>query len=207
MKDEILSRAMRVDDRRAAAAFSDPLRRRLLLQLIGREQSVAELAGATGMELKRLHYHVTALAGLGLIRVTAQRARAGRAAKLYRAAADAFYVPAALGGTSGPHEAMAVALTESLAAVRRRSGAGMVYYLEHGAPRMRAISIAQAERAATAELWKVLRLSRAEAQRLAEELAQCLYRYSHSRERGARAYLVHIALAPGPAAERAGQVV
>jgi len=70
MKDDTLSRAHRVSDRRAAAAFADPLRRRLVLELARRERALAELATSTGLDLKRVHYHVTALKKLGLVTVT-----------------------------------------------------------------------------------------------------------------------------------------
>ena len=186
---------MRIDDPRAAAVFSDPLRRRLVLRLIGQEQSIAALAAATGMELKRVHYHVTALLDLGLLLVTQERARAGRAVKMYRAAAEAFYVPDVL-GHNGPQEALAANLADSLAAVRRRTRSGVVYHLDQGSPRMQAVCTRQATHPVIAERWKVLRLSRAQAERLAEDLTRCLKTYTDSQERGARGYLVHIALAP-----------
>src|SRR5262245_51941050 len=88
MKDDTLSRAHRITDVRAAAAFSEPLRRRLVLELAGRERALAELAASTGLDLKRVHYHVTALQKLGLVRVTRKQARAGRAIKFYRTVAD-----------------------------------------------------------------------------------------------------------------------
>ena len=65
MKDDTLSRAHRITDRRAAAAFSDALRRRLVLELARRERAIAELAASTGLDLKRVHYHVTALTKIG----------------------------------------------------------------------------------------------------------------------------------------------
>src|SRR5947209_14259496 len=96
MQDDILSRALRVRDAKAAAALGDPFRRRILLFCVTQEYGVAELAKATGMEIKRLHYHVGALARLGLLKITGRRRRGGRAIKLYRAAAPAFFVPAEL---------------------------------------------------------------------------------------------------------------
>ena len=69
MIGDILSRALRIDDRPRAAALSDPLRRRVILSLVGSGRSLTELSHRVDVELKRLHYHVTALVQMGLVRV------------------------------------------------------------------------------------------------------------------------------------------
>jgi predicted ArsR family transcriptional regulator len=131
MPDDLLSRAFRVADRKAAAAFSDPLRRRLVLLLAGQKRSAGELASVTGVELKRLHYHLAALEKLGLVVVAARRARAGRPVKLYRAVADAFFVPAETTAAS-PSDALAAELREARAKHADLSHEGILYGLGDG---------------------------------------------------------------------------
>src|SRR5579864_1235174 len=92
MQDRVLSSSLRIRDRKAAAALADPFRRRILLLFVAKEYGVGELAEKTGTEIKRLHYHVKALAKLGLLKVARSRRRGGRPIKLYRAAAPAFFV-------------------------------------------------------------------------------------------------------------------
>jgi len=196
MPDDPLSRAFRIRDARAAAAFSDPLRRRVVLLLAGRERSLSELASITGWELKRLHYHVATLAKLGLVVVSGRRARAGRAVKLYRAVAEAFFIPVDLGDGS-PGAAMAKELRDALARIADPAREGVLYYLsKEGKFRMQPIGNGGPKQLPTAECWRVLRLSTTEASRLAAEMDACL-KAAAERSRGAtRNYLVHFAFAP-----------
>jgi DNA-binding transcriptional ArsR family regulator len=196
MIDKILSSARRIGDARVAAAFSDPLRRRLVLLLAHQERSLAELSGITGLELKRLHYHVTALRTLGLVVVTHERPRAGRAVKIYRAIAGAFFVSEKV-MPSGSAAALATELRNSLDKLRDRSRDGVVYYLgEDGEPRMRPVKSPTAKPSRAAERWKVLKLSRAQALRLACDIDDCLNAYAHRHSDAAETYLVHFAFAP-----------
>jgi len=198
MRDDLLSRAFPVESRRAAAAFSDPLRRRVVLLLIGRERSAGELASVTGVELKRLHYHLSALERLGLVVVTRRRARAGRPVKLYRAAADAFFVPAEAMAAS-PSESLAAELRQAQARFADPSGDGVLYHLTDGGEfLMRPVTGLAARKVPTADRWRVLQLSPAEALRLAAEVDACL-KAAVARSRGTtRAYLTHFAFAPQP---------
>lgn len=196
MQDDILSRACRIGDARVAAAFSDPLRRRLVLLLAHQERSLAELAGITGVELKRLHYHATALRKLGLLVIAREQRRAGRAVKLYRAVADAFFVSEKV-MPSGPAAALTLELRDSLDKLRDRSRDGVVYYLgEDGEPRMRPVKSRTAKPSGAAEYWRVLKLSRSEALRLAKDIDDCLKAYVLPHGDGSETYLVHFAFAP-----------
>jgi hypothetical protein len=196
MIDTFLSSALRVTDPRAAAAFSDPLRRRLVLHLIGRERSLAEIAADTGLDLKRLHYHVTVLTGLGLLAVAHERKRAGRPIKLYRATAKAFFVPEAA-THSGPAEVLTAELRRSLAKQRARSHAGIVYHMgEDGEPRMQSVQRSPTKGMPAAEHWRVLRLSRQDALLLSKEIEARFEAYADRHDSSAESYLVHFALAP-----------
>jgi DNA-binding transcriptional ArsR family regulator len=165
------------------------------LLLARRELSLTELADATNLELKKLHYHVTALRKLGLLVVTRERRRAGRAVKMYRAKATAFFVPESV-LPSGSAAALTQELRRSLDNRRDRSQDGVIYYLgDDGEPLMRPVKTPIARHADAVEYWKVLKLSRVEALRLAKDIGDCLKRYTGRR--GAQdTYLVHFAFAP-----------
>lgn len=196
MKDQILSRAHTIATGTQAKALADPLRRRVVLRLIPRARSIAELAQLEGIELKRLHYHVGALVRIGLLVVAGKRRRAGRAIKEYRAVAEAFFVPDGLADTS-PGETLARELQEALRQARGRACAGSLLYSENDQPRMRWVPGQTTAMPLATEHWQVLRLSKDRAARLFEDIARCVK--ACAAERGASrqaTYLVHLAMAP-----------
>jgi DNA-binding transcriptional ArsR family regulator len=194
MQEKLLSSALKIRDRKAAAALTDPFRRRILLMFIGNEYGVAELAHGTGIEIKRLHYHISALEKLGLLKVARSRPRAGRPIKIYRAAAPAFFVRAEIAPqpSSIPLSGL---LNESLAAARAGREEGMLYHIDEGGePRMKRIvsSDSRGVDAAT-EAWRVLALSQKDAQQLSREVAAVIEKYS---DRTGASWLIHFAVAP-----------
>lgn len=196
MKDQILSRTLRIEDGRRAAAFSAPLRRRLILALVPRERSVKDLADSLGVEMKRLHYHVTALVELGLVVVAREQPRAGRPVKLYRAASSSFFVPDNVASTA-PTDALANGLREAVRRQRERSSGGFQFDTDAaGSPRMTRVEARGRRPEAAIEQWRVLKLSRADAARLAQELSECVARYAGSP--AGQAHLVHVAVALRP---------
>ncbi|MDP9123015.1 MAG: winged helix-turn-helix domain-containing protein [Pseudomonadota bacterium] len=197
MKDKILSRTLRIEDDRRAAAFSAPLRRRLVLALVPREQSVKELSDSLGVEMKRLHYHVTMLVKLELVIVAREQPRAGRPVKFYRAASSSFFVPDSVASTA-PTDALVDGLRESLQRQRERSSGGFLYDTDAGGRlRMRRVEAHGRRPVAAIEQWRLMRLSRADAARLVQELSECVARYAGSPS--GQAHLVHLAVAPHPA--------
>lgn len=66
---------------------------RLLAPLVHEELGAAQLAKMTGLDVKATHHRLTRLHHAGLIIVSAEQRRAGRAVKLYRALAQEFNVP------------------------------------------------------------------------------------------------------------------
>jgi hypothetical protein len=191
-------------DGRAAVAFSQPLRRRLVLLLAGHERSVAEMAALMRVDLKYLHYHVGVLQRLGLLVVAHERARPGRPIKVYRAVSKSFFVPGRV-ASAGPSAAMHAELRDSLAKVREPSLGGTLYYVdENDEPRIQFIGKPASDSLSATELWRVLTLSRAEALRLTRDIAARLKACAH-RDRGTtQDYLVHFALAPRLAPKKGG---
>jgi hypothetical protein len=126
------------------------------------------------VELKRLHYHLTALERLGLVVVAGRRARAGRPVKLYRAVGDAFFVTAGATDVS-PSDALAAELRAARAGLADRTREGVLYSSSaQGEFRIRPVEESRVGRLPTADCWRVLRLSPAEALRLGAELDACL---------------------------------
>jgi DNA-binding transcriptional ArsR family regulator len=196
MQDNALSRPRRIGNARVAAAFANPLRRRLVLLLAKQERSLTELASISGLELKRLHYHVIALQKMGLLVVTREQRRAGRPVKIYRAIAEAFFVPENV-MPSGSGAALTIELRESLDKLRDRSRDGVIYDLaENGEPRMRAVQNSAEKPIRATEYWRLLKLSRAEALHLARDIDDCLAAYAQRQSEGHEPYLLHFAFAP-----------
>ena len=66
---------------------------RRLEPFMKRERTLSEAAGELGVKLPSLLYHVGKFIELGLLEVTREQKRGGRAVKVYRATAEAFFVP------------------------------------------------------------------------------------------------------------------
>ncbi len=181
-------------DARAAAVFAVPRQRRILLSLIDQERSLSQLASLTETPLNLLHHHLRKFLRLGLVRIERQEKRAGAPIKYYRATARAFFVPAELMGAelgAGLNSRLRELLARSLSRTLR----GAIYSHDGKGPRMRLVREA-GSRASTAELWMELRLSRADAAALVDELRALLHRFEARSRKTHRRYLVHAALAP-----------
>jgi DNA-binding transcriptional ArsR family regulator len=195
MKDKLLSRALRIETDRAASAFADPLRRRLVLRLIEKEYSLAELARTMQIDIRRLHYHVLALTQLGLLTVSRQCRRAGRPIKMYRATSDTFFVPDSIADTT-PTDSLLAQLRNELARQRLQSRSGVIYHLgENGEPCMRRIHSADGAAAQAREVCRVLRLSRADARQLGDDVAKIVAGYA-GRYETSGTHVMYFALAP-----------
>jgi hypothetical protein len=195
MKVDALSRTMRVTDERAARALSEPLLRRLVMSFLGKGRPINEVAASSGMELKRLHHHVTRLCRLGLLKVVEERPRRGRAIKLYQAASDRFFIPFDV----APElltEALSRELRESIRREHLKSGDGMLLGTDElGLPVMRLLSNSD-DPATITELWRILSLELAEAAELRRDLKEVLDRHAARSSGRGKPYLVHAALAP-----------
>jgi len=193
MSPDVLSKAFTVTDPRAAAALIDPQSQAMVLAF-HRSRSLAEVARALDLDLKRLHHHVLRFCRLGLLEIAETRPRAGRPVKLYSTVAQAFFVPHA----AAPElvtERLARELRVSLRTAAARPGKGLVFQADAlGAPRMEAIRGDGPPEAM--ETWRTLRLSPEDRAAFAAELDGLIARFAQGG-RGP-AYIVHAAIAPHP---------
>ncbi len=71
----------------------EPKHARFIAPFLGRERLVAEVAQEIGAPLSTTFRHVTHYCEVGILEITRQQTRKGRALKFYRTVADAFFVP------------------------------------------------------------------------------------------------------------------
>jgi DNA-binding transcriptional ArsR family regulator len=95
-----------IEDTGAAAVALDPLRARLLAELV-EPGSAATIAARVGMARQRVNYHLKALESHGLLELAEERMRGGITERVLQATAAAYVVsPAALGASAAdPDEA------------------------------------------------------------------------------------------------------
>ncbi len=184
---------MIVDRPGAARAFATARPRAILFALMQSEHSLQSLQTSLGFSLSLLHYHVSRLVGLGLLRVVRREARAGSTIAIYAAAARSFLVPAYL-DAAPPGAALAGELQAALERARIRSPTGgTVYFLdEQRLPKMR--RTAEAGPADEGELWWRLRMSEAEADTLMREIRALVARHREPGIKSGREYLCHFAI-------------
>lgn len=181
-----------IDNRRAAAVFSNIRQRKILFALIARDHSLSELAVVAETPLNLLHHHVQKLIELGLVQVSGSRPRAGPAIKLYRATAGAFLVPAEFAGV--PKDSLNQKLRDALELGLAGTYKGMLYYHDGTDAHMRLIQDGAASPPAS-EVWAELELSDADAGALAQELRAVMKRYASRKGKRRRRYIVHVAVA------------
>ena len=95
-----------IEDTSAAAVALDPLRARLLAELVV-PGSAATIAARVGLARQKVNYHLKALESHGLLELTEERMRGGITERVLQATAAAYVVsPAALGASAvDPDEA------------------------------------------------------------------------------------------------------
>ena len=99
MKDPQSSSVQTVHDPEAAAILTSLDEMRFLAPFLARDRTVAAVALETGEKANTVFVRVRRFLRLGLLRVVSERPRAGRAVKVYRSSADAYFVPKALAGS------------------------------------------------------------------------------------------------------------
>jgi hypothetical protein len=192
MEAEILTRAHRVADARAAKVFADPRLIRLLLAFVGAPLGLAAAARAAGMPLSLAHYHFGKLSRTGLVKPAGQKLRAGRPIALHQAIAEAFFVPAEL---MPPSTGLDRAGNEPAGKLAYRDTEG----------RMR-VSRIRSEPRRSSEPWRMmatLNLDPAYASSFTDELAALVQRYA-SLPAG-RPHDVQISVGPTSAPRQAGR--
>lgn len=189
-----------------------PVLRRLMLA----EWAVADLARACGLPLNAAHHRVQTLVRHGLATVTRTRPRRGRPVRLYRAAAEAFFVPyaatpaASLGALVAGREQdftrrfdrALLALGQGLVrdereiGVRlyRSEGQQVVQDLTPQAGHFDPAALLQPGQPAVALISEPLHLDREEAKALQRELVELYGRYADRP--GPGSYLLRLHLVP-----------
>ena len=199
MQDDLRSRTLVLRDRRAARAMRDPFRRHLVLWLVGRQASLAELAALAGKPISTMFSLVRNLEKLGLLKVAATVARRGRPIRKYTAAAPAFLAPAAL-----DEEPRNSALERELRTSLELWGpqlTGTVYSTSgSGGMRITPIHEDAEPHAQTADKWRIVALSAEQLRQLVDQIAHMLDQ-AEANQSGTRKYLIRFAAAPTEADE------
>jgi len=194
MEDDLRSKALDVRDRRAADAMAQPRQRHLVLSLIGREATISELVAEISQSMGTVHYQVTKLHRLGLLKVAARTPRAGRPIKRYTAAADVFFVPAALMAVR-PGAILERELHEALSHVEHDIDGTLFYRDARGGMSMRDIRTRRTEPRIAANTWHILDLDEREAAQLAADMRRLLEAARlKARHRRQKKYLVRCAI-------------
>jgi hypothetical protein len=82
-----------VADQTQARFLTDPVKKTFFLPFLARERRIAQAAGEVGCSINRMLYQVRTLLDCGLLHVTREEPRAGRAVRVYRSVYDAYFVP------------------------------------------------------------------------------------------------------------------
>lgn len=157
--------------------------------------SVGEAAAAFNINLKSLHYHVRRLVNLGLLAEVGQRPRDGRPIKLYRTVARAFYISGELAQKLFGDQ-LSRELRQCLESRSSRTDTGIIFASSRGgSPRARTVVGERAPMTAI-EMWRVLRLGKAEANSLRQDLLGLFNKYQRAAgTNGGEIFLVHAAMA------------
>ena len=76
-----------------ANVLTDPKHLRYIAPFLERERTVSEVADEVGSTLSTTYRRVKRYCDLGVLTITREQPRGGKAVKLYRAVADAFFIP------------------------------------------------------------------------------------------------------------------
>lgn len=187
----------------AAAALEHPRVRQIVLEVVADERSLQDLADATGLSLSLLHYHVTRLRRLGLVKVVRHDRRAGRAVKRYRAVARRFLVPAHLAKDTRS-EALARELRAGLERdLATRDAAGVVYFVDaSGGHRMQRL-LTETNNCAF-EAWITLFLTPHDTGEFSHAIRTLCARYSQQSGIDAQPVIAYCAFAPRASGSRRG---
>jgi hypothetical protein len=168
--------------------------RRILLQFAGPPRGVAEVAAELAIELKKLHHAVTRLHRLGLLEVAEERPRAGRPIKLYRCAAESYFIP----GDVAPapfSDGLAKELQDAIAREVAATAQGMEFWLDAQGRVAGRLVPRRGSAAPPLDSWRILRLSAPQAGRLKQALTEVLDRFQNEAAAGGQVYLVHAGMA------------
>lgn len=179
---------------RAAAVFAQSHLRRILLQFARHPRSIAEVAKELQIDIRQLHQIVGKFHRLGLLVVTEERKRAGRAIRLYQAAAKRFFIPAA--ATPAPFSrGLEIELRLALARDAAASVEGMLFALDDDGRVVGEVVEKAGAAFVPLNSWRILRLSKTRAAQLKQEMLDVLDRFQGDTDSGGQVYLVHAGMA------------
>jgi hypothetical protein len=194
MKHVNVSSEITIRDPRATAVFVQSHLRRILLQFAHQPRGVAEVANELQIDIRQLHQMVGKFHRLGLLVITEERKRAGRAIRLYQAAANRFFIPVAATPASfsrGLERELRLALDMDTAA----GVEGMWFALDADG---RVVGEVVKKTGATfvpLDSWRILRLSLERAAQLKQEMLNVLDRFQGDSEPGGQVFLAHAGMA------------
>ena len=210
------SQTLHVRQAAQAELLFDERARRVLAPFVGQASSAARAAQSLGMPLNTLLYQVRRLLDAGLLIVTQEERRAGRAVRHYRASAERFTVPYALTPAETPEVLLAAQHAGPDARLRRdlvsaglelleqqgTEGVGVQVTLDGPRLVLRNMVGPDAEwnflepaAPAMVDYWlEDVHLDFEEAKALQGELCELVARYR--TKRGGQAYTLRLALAP-----------
>lgn len=201
-----------MQDTDVADLLMDPVTLRQLEPFLGREATVGEAAELLGERPNTVLKRVQRFVELGLLRIVRERPRAGRAIKVYRAAADVFFVPFETTSAESFEAALAEReryweeqLRRHVVRARReafpnwgtriyRDAAGRLQIQMATDPERNTDPLAPDSPPALSAWRDRVYLDYADAKALQRELFELLLRYQ--RKGGAQRYIVHAGLAP-----------
>ena len=206
------SPSLTVTDPDTAAALTNPKTLRQLEPFLNRERTVLEAARETGVKPNTMLARVRKFTALGLLIVTREVPRAGRAVKVYRSSAESFFVPYEVTPSETLESAMRereryweTLLRQNVVRVRSEdvgSWGTRIYRDARGRLQVQAAVTPQRnytllapERPAALSAWRdAVCLDFDDAKALQGEMFALLKKYQ--QKAGAQRYILHLGLAP-----------
>lgn len=206
------SPSLTITDPDAAAALTNPKTLRQLEPFLNRERTVLEAAQETGVKPNTMLARVRRFTALGLLVVTREVPRAGRAVKVYRSRAESFFVPYEVTPSETLDSAMRereryweTLLRRNVVRVRSEdvgSWGTRIYRDARGRLQVQAAvtpernyTLLAPERPAALSAWRdAVYLDFDDAKMIQQEMFALLKKYQ--QKTGAQRYILHLGLAP-----------
>ncbi len=209
MTDAVLT----VTDPTWAQVLLDPRESAFYSPFLGQDCTVSEAAQLGGVSVNTAYARVRRLLKLGLLRVSGQKPRAGRAVKLYRMVAERFFVPYDV----TPHESYAAllfayldlpsarALSRSVAHAREKTAPqyGLELFRTHDGLYTRPATApgvyVHADDPSSPALYNMaadMMLTHTEAKALQRELDELWHKFRNREPEGRQRYLLRLAFTP-----------